>query len=50
MLELKRRVRDSGRVKIYDNYDCARAGATLVYEKLVHLVNIVSILLKEFDT
>ena len=41
--QLKRRVRDSGRVKIIDGYDTARAGVELVYEKLRHIVNIVSL-------
>ena len=42
--QLKRRVRDSGRVKIIDGYDTARAGVELVYEKLRHIVNIVSLM------
>ena len=43
LLELKRRVRESGRVKIYDNYESPRRGVELVYEKLLHIINIVSL-------
>ena len=39
---LKKRVRDSGRVKIYEGYDSAEEGVALVHEKLLHMINIVS--------
>ena len=39
---LKKRVRDSGRVKIFEDYDDVEEGVALVYDKLLHMVNIVS--------
>lgn len=41
VLELKRRVKESGRMKIFESYETARQGVDLVYEKLLHIVNIV---------